>query len=114
MEYVTSQARLSSLEIAGSVEDPASYARGLAAGVEVFLPLAREGFSEEADRIRREIARLEEEAKRFQAKLSNDQFLAKAPPEVVQKERRKLADARLKMEKLREQLKIIEGSGPRA
>ncbi|MBC7229008.1 MAG: valine--tRNA ligase [Actinobacteria bacterium] len=111
MEYLTSQARLSSLKIVEAVEDPASYARGIAAGVEVFLPLAGGAFSEEADRIRREIAKLEEEASRFQAKLSNDQFLAKAPPEVVRKERRRLADARLKVEKLREQLKIIEGSG---
>ncbi|NPV59930.1 MAG: valine--tRNA ligase [Actinobacteria bacterium] len=112
LEYVISQARLSSLEIVDGVGDPASYARGLAAGVEVFLPLAGEAFSEEADRIRKEIAKLEEDSRRFQAKLSNDQFLAKAPPEVVRKERRKLADAMLKMEKLREQLKIIEGSDP--
>ncbi len=109
MEYFTSQARLTSLEMVEGVEDPASYARGLAAGVEVFIPLVREGFSEEAERIKREIDRLEKEAERFQAKLSNDQFLAKAPAEVVRKERRKLADAKLKMEKLREQLQIIEG-----
>ncbi len=107
-EYVASQARLSVMRVVESVEDPASYARGLAAGVEAFIPLRGEAFREEAERIRREIARLEEEARRHQAKLSNDQFLAKAPPEVVQKERRRLADARLKVEKLREQLRLIE------
>jgi valyl-tRNA synthetase len=106
-EYVTSQARLSSLEIAQEVADPTLYARGLAAGVEVFIPLAAGGFSEETARIEREIARLEEESKRFQAKLSNDQFLSKAPAEVVQKERRKLADNRLKIEKMQEQLKLL-------
>ncbi len=107
MEYVTSQARLGSLEIVEEVADPAAFARGLAAGVEVFIPLAGGDFSEETARIKREIAKLEEESKRFQAKLSNDQFLSKAPAEVVQKERRKLADNRLKIEKLREQLTLL-------
>ncbi len=108
-EYVISQARLSSLEITEEVAEPTSYARGLAAGVEVFIPLSGEGFSEETARIRREIAKLEEESERFQSKLSNDQFLSKAPAEVVKKERRKLADNRLKIEKLQEQLKLLGG-----
>ncbi len=107
--YVTSQARLSSLRLLGEVDDPAAYARGVAAGVEVFIPLKGEAFSEEVERIRREIARLEEEASRFQAKLSNDQFLAKAPPDVIRKERKKLSDARLKVERLAEQLKLLGG-----
>jgi valyl-tRNA synthetase len=109
MEYVLSQARLSSLEIVEEVADPSTYARGLAAGVEVFMPLTGEDFSEEVERVKREIAKLEEESQRFQAKLSNDQFLAKAPDEVVKKERRKLADNKLKIEKLREQLGLLEG-----
>jgi valyl-tRNA synthetase len=109
MEYITSQARLTSLDILESVEEPTSYARGLAAGVEVFLPLAQEGFTEEIERIRREIGKLESEAGRFKAKLSNDQVLAKAPQEVVEKERRKLADSLLKIERLQEQLQLLEG-----
>jgi len=109
-DYIVSQARLESLEISKGVEDPTSYARGLAAGVEVFLPLTVEDFSQEMDRIKREIAKLEDESRRFQTKLSNDQFLSKAPAEVVQKERRKLADNRLKIEKLQEQLKLLGGN----
>ena len=108
-DYITSQARLASLDIAQGVDDPTSYARGLAAGVEVFMPLTGEDFSGEVDRIKREIAKLEEESKRFQAKLSNDQFLSKAPQEVVKKERRKLAEDRLKIEKLQEQQGLLGG-----
>ncbi len=107
-EYITSQARLSSLGIVEGVDDASSYAKGLAAGIEVFLPFRGEDFAEEVERIEREIARLEEEAKRFQAKLSNDQFLSKAPPEIVQKERRKLADCRQKIESLSEQLTLLQ------
>jgi valyl-tRNA synthetase len=107
-EYITSQARLASLEIVESIEEPTSYARGLAAGVEVFLPLSQEDFTEEIERIRREIEKLKAESGRFKAKLSNDQFLAKAPQEVVEKERRKLADSLLKIERLQEQLQLLE------
>ena len=60
-----------------------------------------------SERIKREIAKLDEESKRFQVKLSNDQFLAKAPAEVVQKERRKLADNLLKIDRMREQLELL-------
>jgi len=109
MEDITSQARLSSLEVVEAMQDPSSYARGLAGGVEVFLPLKGENFSEEVERIKGEIARLEAESQRFQAKLSNDQFLVKAPPEVVQKERRKIKDCLLKMDRLKEQLELLGG-----
>ncbi len=107
LEYVTSQARLSSLEIVEEVDDPSSYAKGLAGGLEIFLPLMDKDFTEEAERIKREIAGLQEDCGRFQTKLANDQFLAKAPPEVVQKERRKLADNLLKIGSLNEQLEIL-------
>ncbi|MDY6796489.1 MAG: valine--tRNA ligase [Actinomycetota bacterium] len=110
MDYIISQARLSSLDVVRKVEDPSSYARGLAAGVEVFIPLDSEDFSEELERIERELAKLEDESRRFKAKLSNDQFLSKAPQEIVQKERRKLADVMLKMDRLKEQLELLGGS----
>ncbi|OFW58920.1 MAG: valine--tRNA ligase [Candidatus Solincola sediminis] len=106
-DYLISQARLSSLELVGSVEDPSGYARAIAAGVEVFLPLTGEDFREEVDRIRKEISRLDQEAARFEGKLANEQFITKAPPEIVEKERARLDDCMLKMEKLREQLELL-------
>ncbi len=107
--YVTSQARLSSLELVEKVADPAACARGLAAGVEVFIPLGGGNLREEAPRIEREIDRLEQESRRFRDKLSNQDFLSRAPAAVVDKERRKLAENTLKIEKLREQLGLLSG-----
>jgi len=107
MAYITSQARLSSLQVVEEVDDPSSYARGLAAGVEVFLPLKGEDFTEEVERIKREIAKLEEKAQRFESKLSNDQFLSKAPKEVVQKERHRLAETMMKIDRFKEQLELL-------
>lgn len=107
--YMISQARLSSLDMVDGVEDTSGYARGLASGVEVFIPLAGGDFLEEVQRIQKEIGRLEEESKRYQAKLSNDQFLSKAPGEVVRKERRKLGDCLFKIDRLKEQLDLLSG-----
>jgi len=110
-DYIISQARLSSFEIASSVGDPAKYTRAVAAGVEVFLPLAGKDSQEEVERITKEISRLQEEAGRFQNKLANDQFLTKAPVEIVEKEKKKLADSMFKIERLKEQLELLSRAG---
>jgi valyl-tRNA synthetase len=49
----------------------------------------------------RERARLEAEIEKIEGKLGSESFLAKAPPDVVEKERRKLAECRAKVETLR-------------
>lgn len=110
-DYIISQARLSSFEIASSVGDPSKYTRAVTAGVEVFLPLAGKDSQEEVERITKEISRLQEEAGRFQKKLANEQFLAKAPVEIVDKEKEKLADSMFKIERLKEQLELLSQAG---
>jgi valyl-tRNA synthetase len=67
-------------------------AMGLLAGsIEIYLPLAGMiDIGKELARLDKEIAQAEQEQKRLQAKLSNQNFVAKAKPEVVEKEREKL------------------------
>ena len=61
-------------------------------GVELFLPLAgMVDLDLELKRLQKELAILEEERKRLTGKLANEQFVTKAPPAVVEKERKKLA-----------------------
>jgi valyl-tRNA synthetase len=106
--YIISQARLSDLTLVEEVEEPSSYARGIVEHTEIFIPLKeRGGFGDEQARITRELVKLREEARKSQAKLSNDQFLSRAPIEVVRKERKKLAEVNLKIEKLQEQLELL-------
>ena len=108
LRHLVSLARLSGVEFVDGVDDPSAYARGLAEATEVFIPLAEAaGSSGEIERIRRELARLDQDAERSRAKLANPGFLEKAPAAVVEKERGKLADLDLKMEKLREHLGIL-------
>jgi valyl-tRNA synthetase len=64
------------------------------------------------DRYRRETGRLESEVERGEKKLGNEQFVSKAAPELVAKEREKLANYRSELERLR-QLLASAGDGTR-
>jgi valyl-tRNA synthetase len=81
-------------------------------GAELFMPL--EGvidLERERARLREELGRLEGHIGGTSKKLDNQVFVAKAPAEVVQRERDRLAQLEEKMSKLREKLAGLEGNG---
>ena len=79
---------LAAVELSEELAGPATALTELAARLE--LPAARvDSAAEEAAR-----ERLREELRRSEARLANPDFLAKAPPAVVEKERARLAEAR--------------------
>ncbi|MGO4606424.1 valine--tRNA ligase [Variovorax sp. 2RAF20] len=55
-------------------------------------------------RIGKEIARIEGEIAKVNGKLGNEAFVAKAPPAVIEQERKRLADFTAMLERLRDQL----------
>jgi len=61
----------------------------------------------ERQRILREIERFEGFRKGVEAKLNNQNFVARAPGDVVQNEKNKLRDATANLDKLREQLAAL-------
>jgi valyl-tRNA synthetase len=77
-------------------------AMGLLAGsFEIYLPLAGMiDIGKELARLDKEVAQAEQELKRLQGKLSNQNFVAKAKPEVVEKEREKLSAQEERLAKL--------------
>jgi len=96
-------ARLDAVEVA-SAAPPVPSAKLLGGGAELYLTL--EGLldlDEERARLGRELAALDAERTRAEAKLANPQFLAKAPPPVVAKARERLAEVDQALAKVRAQ-----------
>jgi valyl-tRNA synthetase len=91
---------------------PAQSAAGVAAGLELLLPLAGiVDFAEEERRLRKEIEKLEGEDARISSKLANPQFAQKAPPAVVEKEKARAAEVDAALRKLRANLERILSAG---
>lgn len=61
----------------------------------------------ERDRLQKEIAKLSKDIDVFSKKLSNKNFVDRAPKEVVEKDTAKLEDFKAKREKLEQSLKAL-------
>jgi len=84
-------------------------ATALVGDMEVLVPMAGLIDKEaEIARLQKEIDKATKDLERIQGKLSNDSFVAKAPIEVVEKERAKCDDLQLAVTKLEEQKASIE------
>lgn len=101
-------AKLESVRVLAAGEEAPMSATTLVGEMEVLVPMA--GLIDkdaELARLDKEIARLEGEVKRVGGKLANEGFVAKAPAEVLEKERAKLAEAEQALAKLVEQREKI-------
>jgi valyl-tRNA synthetase len=92
-DLVSTVARLSSVEILTG-EAPKGCVQDVVDGLSVLLPIGDViDIDAERARLGREIGRLDAEITRVDKKLANESFVAKAPPEVVETERGRQADA---------------------
>ncbi|KTT29362.1 valine--tRNA ligase [Pseudomonas rhizoryzae] len=101
-------AKLESVRVLTAGEEAPMSATTLVGEMEVLVPMA--GLIDkdaELARLDKEIGRLEGEVKRVGGKLANEGFVAKAPAEVLEKERAKLAEAEQALAKLVEQREKI-------
>jgi valyl-tRNA synthetase len=80
----------------------------ISSGVEIYLPLAGMiDLAAEKERWQKELAQLEKRIAGSQAKLNNQNFVQKAPAEVVERERERLADLELQVDKIKKQLQDL-------
>lgn len=101
-------AKLESVRLLAAGEEAPMSATTLVGEMEVLVPMA--GLIDkdaELTRLDKEIGRLEGEVKRVGGKLANEGFVAKAPAEVLEKERAKLAEAEQALAKLVDQRQRI-------
>ena len=107
--FLKSLAKLESIEVLAADAQAPLATTQLVDAMEVLVPIA--GLidkDKEIARLNKEIARLDKEVARFEGKLSNETFISKAPAELVEKERVKLAEAQTAQAKLNEQLAAIQ------
>jgi len=108
-EILIRLARLNKAEltiVSHLAEKPAqSASQVISSGIEIYLPLAGMiDLAAERARLTKEVANLEKRIMGSQKKLNNQGFVSKAPAEVVDKERTKLADMEIQRDKLQTQL----------
>ncbi len=98
------------LDIARTLETKPTQALALVVvGVEVYLPLAgMVDLAKERQRLNAEIEKVTEGIARSEKLLANEDFLAKAPAQVAERERDKLAGYRQRQAKLQERLQSLQ------
>ncbi|OWZ83895.1 valine--tRNA ligase [Natranaerobius trueperi] len=89
-------------------EKPKKALSAVVRGAEIFLPL--EGLvnlSEEIERLEKKEKELEKEVDLVESKLSNENFVNKAPKDVVDKEKEKQQDYKVRLQKVTERLDTL-------
>jgi valyl-tRNA synthetase len=106
--FIQSLAKVKGVTMLERPERPAYSAFAQVRGVEIFVPMDRSRMEEEAKRLQKEIVKIEKEIAFVNRKLSNEQFLSRAPAEVVQEEKEKALQYQAMRSKLEENLKKIK------
>jgi valyl-tRNA synthetase len=107
--YITSLSGLSKIHIAMDATTPPGSATGASswAVASVVLPEKSIDVDAERDRLMKEIAKISKDIEVFSKKLSNKDFVDKAPKTVVEKDTAKLEEFKVKREKLEQSLKML-------
>jgi valyl-tRNA synthetase len=108
-ELVKRLARTDKLELT-SAEPPKGAAQIVLDEATIFVPLGGViDIVQERARLSKELGKAKTDADKIERKLGNEQFLAKANPEVVAEQRQKLDDVRLAVSKLTQALDRLAG-----
>jgi len=108
--YIKQLAKVAELVVEPTGEPPKDSLSARASGVEVFVPLAGLiDFEVELKRLEKELAGLDAERAGVEGKLSNEKFISRAPGEIVEKQRNRLASILEKRAKVCSGLERIKG-----
>ncbi len=91
--------------------EPSQAAQAVVSGITIYIPL--EGLidiPQEIARLEKELTNVQKEVVRLEGKLNNQGFVAKAPADVVEKERQKLEDYRNKQGTIAQRLAVLKKS----
>ncbi|MBL8415179.1 MAG: valine--tRNA ligase [Propionivibrio sp.] len=109
--YLKALAKLADMQIVDALPDDADAPTAVVGETRLMFRIEID-LTAESERLAREIARIEAEIVKANAKLCNESFVARAPAPVVEQERKRLADFVATVEKLKPQLeRLRRGQG---
>lgn len=110
--YIRELAKVSDLQLVLNLaQKPRQAVSALLSFAELYVPL--EGVidvEKEVGRLEKDLKTIETDIDRTEAKLNNEKFLAKAPPEVIEKEKGRQEEAMLRKEGILQRLQILKGA----
>jgi valyl-tRNA synthetase len=106
--FIQNLAKVKALMIGKEFKKPSYSAFTQVQDIEIFVPMDRSRMEEEARRLQKEILKIEKDIAFVNRKLSNEQFLSRAPTEVVDQEKEKAEEYCILQEKLEENLRKVK------
>ncbi len=110
--YIKALARVHKVDLVPLLAfKPREAAMSVVPGVEIYMPLANLiNIEAEVVRLRKEMAKTDEESMRIKNKLANESFVKRAPVEVIEKEKEKERELLTKHKVLSEQIASLTGA----
>jgi valyl-tRNA synthetase len=105
--YLKALAKLADMQIVDRLPDEANAPTAVVGQTRLMFKIEID-VAAESERLAKEIARIEGEIVKANAKLGNESFVARAPAQVVEQEKKRLADFAATLDKLKPQLERLK------
>ena len=107
--YLDRLVKIDDLQCGSNVEKPSQSATAVVQGMELFIPLADLiDIDDEIERLEKQISDMKGRLAAVNGKLSNANFVDRAPEDVVANEKRKQAEYQISLEKLQDNLNSLK------
>ena len=109
VRYIKSLARANDIEIGMDIKKPTGCATSIKSSMEIFIPLKGIlNIASETDRLKKDKAKVDTSLVNLGKKLFNDDFLQKAPKEIIEKEKAKYDELMIMRDKITEGINMLK------
>jgi valyl-tRNA synthetase len=107
-QYVESLGKLENLKCSPDIIRPNTAATAIVRDLEIYIPLEKVlNFKEESERLKKELKKINRDLEFLHKKLANEDFIGKAPADVVKKDKDRSLELNHKKEKIEDVLKTV-------